>query len=99
MKTPSPDSDVDSRQLEALLKVSRTIAGHQEFGALLNAIAECLHEVVDYNNIDLLIYDATTKEAFLFYPGFLDEDFSEKGVDEFPCRRPLYSMPPNRFLS
>jgi formate hydrogenlyase transcriptional activator len=84
MKMPLPSSDVDSFRLEALLKVSRTIAGHQEFGALLDALAECLHEVVDYNNLDLLIWDATTKEAFLYYPGYLDEQFSQKGADEFP---------------
>lgn len=81
---PSPNSGVDSCQLEALLRVSRTIAGHQEFGELLNALAECLHEVVDYNTLDLLIYDAAAKEAWCYYPGFLDADFSQKGVDKFP---------------
>ncbi len=84
MKTDSPDSSIDSCQLKALLDVSRMIAGHQEFGALLNALAECLHEVVDYNNLDLLLYDATTQEATLYYPGFIDEQFSQKGIDKFP---------------
>ncbi|MDR3437919.1 sigma 54-interacting transcriptional regulator [Telmatospirillum sp.] len=73
---------VSSRQLEALLKVSRTIAAHQEFGALLDALGLFLHQVVEYDHVVLLLYDADTDEAWIYYPGSCEERLSK--VRAFP---------------
>lgn len=77
------DPDTTSSCLEALLKVSRTIAGHQEFGALLNALAVFLHEVVEYDFLVLLLYDADTEVGWVYYPGSCEEQVSKVGAYPF----------------
>lgn len=83
MMTVPPDSDAtSSRQLEALLEISRTIACQQEFDALLDALAVSLHEVVEYDYLGILLYDADTGDAMYYYPGAWERRFSR--VDGFP---------------
>jgi formate hydrogenlyase transcriptional activator len=72
----------DSCRLEALLKVSRIIVGQQEFGALLNALSVLLHEVVEYDFLVLLLYDADVGEAWVYYPGSCEERVTK--TDRYP---------------
>jgi formate hydrogenlyase transcriptional activator len=82
MNNVSLDSGADSSQLEALLDVSRTIAAHQDFGSLLNSLAVLLHEVVEYDFLVLLLYDADRGEAWVYYPGACEEQVSK--VEAYP---------------
>lgn len=66
-----------SCQLEALLNVSRTITGHQDFASLLDALSTLLHEVVEYDFLVLLLYDADMGEAWVYYPGSCEEQVSK----------------------
>lgn len=72
----------DSCRLEALLNLSRTITGQQEFGALLNALSVMLHEVVEYDFLVLFLYDANIEMAWVYYPGSCQEQITK--TDQYP---------------
>ncbi|MDQ2083942.1 sigma 54-interacting transcriptional regulator [Xanthobacteraceae bacterium Astr-EGSB] len=65
---PSYREAESARRLEALLDISRSLAVHQEFGALLGALDACLRKVVEYDNVVLLLYDAVTEAAWTYFP-------------------------------
>ena len=45
------------RQLEALLEVSESIAQHRDLGALFHDLAERLHGIVEFDYLNLLLFD------------------------------------------
>jgi formate hydrogenlyase transcriptional activator len=68
--TPEHDPNaVAVDHLEALLKVSYAVAGHQELGPLLDTLSVLLHDVIEFDRFVLLLYDADDDEGLVYYPG------------------------------
>src|SRR5271157_1969967 len=54
--TEQPDES-SRRQLEALLEVSVAIAQHRDLGALFHELSERLHGIVEFDYLNLLLFD------------------------------------------
>lgn len=79
----SPDTGtVSASRFEALLKALSAIAAHEEFGDLLDALGILLREVLEFDQLVLLLYDAETKEGWLYYAGASKERLTK--VASFP---------------
>jgi formate hydrogenlyase transcriptional activator len=54
---------------EALLRISQAIASNRDIRSLMNALAELLHSVVQFEYFDILLYDETKKEMTFIFTG------------------------------
>ena len=71
-------TEIDTaRKLEAMLKVSNSILGYHEFEILLKNVDEILHDLVEYDIINLFTYNESTGDGLIYYPGFIFEEISE----------------------
>ncbi len=62
MATPQSETQAlsDDQRYRALLAVSEAIVSHRDLSALFHALAERLHEVVRFDYLALVLYDAET---------------------------------------
>src|SRR5918996_4026315 len=58
---PSHEADLLHSQYQALLKISEAIASHRDLGALFHDLAPRLHRAVQFDFINLILYEPTRK--------------------------------------
>jgi formate hydrogenlyase transcriptional activator len=53
-------------RLQALLEVSQAIARHRDIAPLLEAISPLLHPLIDFDDLEILLFDARTDHVSVF---------------------------------